>query len=73
MKRVWIWAVGLLCLATASCQKDPHINCIQGKASATCACIVDTVYVCGCNNKTYINSCVAGCDGITFYTLGKCK
>jgi hypothetical protein len=29
--------------------------------------------VCGCNKKTYSNSCVAECHGIKEYTKGECK
>ncbi len=73
MKKYWKWSFLLICLPFISCEKDPHINCIPGSVSTNCNCVKDTVYVCGCNNKTYINSCFANCDGVTFYTLGKCK
>lgn len=37
-------------------------------------CVCLTVYkpVCGCNNKTYTNSCHAECSGVT-YIEGACK
>jgi hypothetical protein len=28
--------------------------------------------VCGCNEKTYSNACIAECHGITQYTPGEC-
>ena len=39
----------------------------------TLDCSDDYEPVCGCNGITYINSCVAEADGITFYTTGSCS
>ena len=38
-----------------------------------CYCILIYDPVCGCNNKTYGNSCQAMCSGITEYKKGECK
>lgn len=38
-----------------------------------CYCILVYDPVCGCNNKTYGNACVAACSGITDYKKGECK
>jgi len=38
-----------------------------------CYCILIYDPVCGCNNKTYGNSCEAMCAGITDYKKGECK
>lgn len=38
-------------------------------------CVCTEVYdpVCGCDNRTYGNSCEAECQGITKYKEGKCN
>ncbi|MEO8862210.1 MAG: hypothetical protein ABI358_12340 [Ginsengibacter sp.] len=57
-----------------SCKKNTPVvnNCPKGPVSQNCICPLVTNYVCGCNNKTYDNSCYAECDGITSYTPGRC-
>ena len=37
-----------------------------------CICIQVYMPVCGCNKKTYGNSCAARCDGVTSWTPGSC-
>jgi hypothetical protein len=37
-----------------------------------CMCTRQYDPVCGCNKKTYGNSCEAECHGITNYTKGAC-
>ena len=64
-----------------ACQKDvPPVsvpkeiptNC-QGAPIDTIICLANYVPVCGCNNKTYSNACVAHSKGIKDYTQGVCK
>jgi len=38
-----------------------------------CVCIEIAAPVCGCNDKTYGNSCKAECAGITEYSDGPCN
>lgn len=38
-----------------------------------CWCNTQYVPVCGCNNKTYGNSCEALCAGIEDYVDGECE
>ena len=49
----------------------PAKNC-QENPKADCMCTKQYDPVCGCNNKTYGNACVANCAGITTYTKGEC-
>jgi hypothetical protein len=53
-------------------QEDSTDSCIQGqKRLGLCTAQFDPV--CGCNKKTYGNSCEAENDGITEFTKGACK
>lgn len=55
--------VGVGCLAK---------KCIE-KPAGDCVCTMQYDPVCGCNNKTYSNACVAECHGITEYKAGPCE
>ena len=46
-------------------------KCIE-KIDPACSCMMQYEPVCGCNNKTYSNACVAECSGIKKYTKGEC-
>lgn len=46
-------------------------NCIE-KINPDCFCTMHYDPVCGCNNKTYGNACMASCSGITEYVEGEC-
>jgi hypothetical protein len=59
--------VAVFCLT--SCQKD----CQEKTPNNTAFCFKVYKPVCGCNNKTYGNSCEAEAFGITNYTQGACK
>ena len=63
----------------------PLISCFKGDGNSNSneckenenikeiACTMDYSPVCGCNNKTYSNQCMAGAWGIETYTMGECK
>lgn len=58
-------------LIIASCCKEESSFCIE-VIKDDCVCTLQYDPVCGCNNKTYGNSCIASCSGISEYKRGEC-
>lgn len=50
---------------------DENKLCIE-RIKEDCVCILIYDPVCGCNSKTYGNSCEAECASIMQYTPGEC-
>lgn len=67
-------AIFLLIAASVGCKKNETVEaeCVEVAQPDKRACIMIYAPVCGCNNKTYGNSCVAESYGIGKYTLGEC-
>jgi hypothetical protein len=68
------WKVFLVCIVCAqfiggACTKTECKESVR----KDCMCTAHYDPVCGCNNKTYGNSCEAECHGITDYKKGECK
>ncbi|MBV6439876.1 MAG: hypothetical protein EPGJADBJ_01531 [Saprospiraceae bacterium] len=57
-----------LCAFTSCC---PPKQCVENPRP-DCVCTMQYDPVCGCNNKTYSNACVAECAGIKKYKKGEC-
>jgi hypothetical protein len=64
----WVLLAAILPLF-ASCSKEKV--CVE-KLKNDCFCTMQYDPVCGCNDKTYGNSCVAICSGITEFVPGPC-
>lgn len=66
----------ILCLLLAAVSLAPAFSCkssqCREKANPDCMCTMQYDPVCGCNNKTYSNACVAECAGIKQYRKGEC-
>ena len=53
--------------------KSNQVSCDEITPPLNIACTKDYRPVCGCNNKTYSNPCVASSYGISEFTYGECK
>ena len=67
-----LYIIYLLLLSTLVACKSSQSNECREIAKENCMCTKQYDPVCGCNQKTYGNSCEAECNGITEYTKGAC-
>ena len=68
MKNILILILSIFFMS--SCSKEN--NCIENPKEG-CGCLAIYDPVCGCNSKTYPNSCDAECSGISSYKKGACN
>jgi len=66
-----ISSLAFLLFVVTSCCKEDSTSCVEN-INDDCVCTQQYDPVCGCNNKTYGNACMAGCSGITDFTPGEC-
>lgn len=52
--------------------KKENSKCVEN-INPDCFCIQIFDPVCGCNDVTYGNACMAACAGITKFKRGECK
>ncbi len=56
-----------------SCQPDENLDLCIPNPQEDCICTRQYDPVCGCDEETYSNPCLAECNGIYDYTPGPCK
>jgi hypothetical protein len=69
--------LGKTCAKSAFCDFPESTQCGSGDQQGTCrpipgVCTAEVVEVCGCDGKTYSNSCNANGAGVSVYKAGKC-
>ncbi|MBC6607650.1 Kazal-type serine protease inhibitor family protein [Hymenobacter sp. BT188] len=63
----------LMLLMACNSDSDPDPMCIDPTRITSGACTANVDPVCGCDGKTYGNSCEADRAGVVSYTSGACS
>ncbi len=71
IKFLKIISEAFILFVVTSCCKEDSTTCVEN-INNDCVCTLQYDPVCGCNNKTYGNACIASCSGITEFTPGEC-
>lgn len=68
-----VYLIAVLSLfAFASCEEADLLNICFGEPREGIACTTSMEPVCGCNNVTYSNQCIARNAGILSWKKGRC-